>query len=69
MKKITIFEDRCKGCELCISVCPKKILKISDEQLNAKGYHFCEVTDDSACISCAMCATICPDVVIKVEKE
>ncbi|OJU09719.1 MAG: 2-oxoacid:acceptor oxidoreductase [Clostridiales bacterium 43-6] len=68
MNQVTIFEDRCKGCELCIQVCPKKILKLTDEKLNAKGYHFCEMTDEDACIACAMCAQMCPDVAIKVEK-
>ena len=29
--------DRCKGCGLCVSVCPKNVLEISKEG-NAKGY-------------------------------
>ena len=59
MAKLYIREDICKGCGLCIEVCPKK---------NAKGYHPITVTDESACIGCASCARMCPDCVFTVEK-
>lgn len=69
MAKVIIFEDKCKGCKLCISVCPKKILKSDNEKLNKKGFHPIFVTDNNECIGCAFCATICPDCVIEVEME
>lgn len=68
MAKVTFNEDNCKGCGLCESVCPKKIIANSTAKFNAKGFHPAAVTDQSACIGCAFCATICPDVVITVEK-
>ncbi|MBS7298697.1 MAG: 4Fe-4S binding protein [Eubacteriales bacterium] len=67
MAKVTFDESLCKGCGLCTSVCPKKIVVLKDE-LNAKGYHPAGITDQSACIGCAFCATMCPDCVITVEK-
>ena len=69
MKRVTIREDRCKGCGLCVSVCPKKVLELSKSRLNSKGYHPAEPVWEKDCISCGMCATMCPDVAIKVEKE
>ena len=69
MNKVMIQEDKCKGCGLCVSVCPKKILKISSQRLNAKGFRPAEVIDIQKCIACAFCAAICPDVVIEVEKD
>ena len=69
MRKLTIAADKCKGCALCVSVCPKKILKLSETKLNVRGVHPVELTDEDACISCAFCATMCPDCVITVEKE
>ena len=52
MVKLTINEERCKGCGLCVRACPKKILQISKTKLNAKGYHPAEMTDIEACIAC-----------------
>ena len=68
MAKLTFNEDRCKGCGLCVSVCPKKILQLSETRFNKEGYSTVECTDMTQCIACAMCATMCPDVVIRVEK-
>ena len=69
MNKITFNVERCKGCGLCVDVCPKKIIKLEEEIINVKGYHPASITDQEKCIDCAMCATMCPDCVIKVEKD
>ncbi|NLW02144.1 MAG: 4Fe-4S binding protein [Clostridiaceae bacterium] len=68
MARVTFREDRCKGCGLCIHVCPKKIIRENRDRINAKGYFPAEVVEMDKCIGCAFCATICPDCVIKVEK-
>lgn len=68
MAKVTFDTDRCKGCGLCVTVCPKKIVALAAEKINVKGYHPAEVTDSSDCIGCAFCAKMCPDCVITVEK-
>ncbi len=68
MAKVTFREDKCKGCQLCTTVCPKKIVKMAKDRINSKGFHPAEVTEQDKCIGCAFCATICPDVVIEVEK-
>lgn len=65
---LTIQRDRCKGCGLCISLCPKHILAL-DDSANAKGYHPVKLTDDAACIGCASCAKICPDSIITIQKD
>ncbi len=68
MAKVTFREDRCKGCGLCVEVCPKKIIELSKDRLNEKGYSPAEVLEMDKCIGCAFCATMCPDCVITVEK-
>ena len=68
MVKVTINENLCKGCGLCVRACPKGIIELSKAKINAKGYHPAECIDQSQCIGCASCARMCPDVVIKVEK-
>ena len=50
MAKVTFLTDLCKGCGLCVTACPKKIVRLADDVLNAKGYHPATVTDPDACI-------------------
>lgn len=59
-------KERCKGCELCVSVCPVKIIQIEKTKMNTKGYHAAGVQEIDRCIGCGNCATICPDGAISV---
>ncbi|MCX7847801.1 MAG: 4Fe-4S binding protein [bacterium] len=63
-----IDRSRCKGCELCFKVCPKKLLRRSS-QLSARGIYPCEASDPTACIGCLQCVLVCPDVAITVEDD
>ena len=65
----TFNQDRCKGCELCVSVCPKHILTLDKDVTNIKGYHPAACTDESQCVGCASCAKICPDSIITIKKD
>ena len=38
MAKVTFDSDRCKGCALCVDACPKKIIDIAKNKINAKGH-------------------------------
>lgn len=66
-KRVVFNEAHCKGCELCVWICPKHIIRLKEE-LNGLGYHPAFVSDEhqTQCISCAMCARMCPDAVIEV---
>lgn len=66
---VTFREDKCKGCELCISVCPKKILILKDNVINKRGYHPSGITAQEDCIGCSSCALTCPDGVIHIVSE
>ena len=68
MAKVTFNTDLCKGCGLCVSACPKKLLVIAEDQINNKGYSPAVMTDMEKCIGCAFCATMCPDCIITVGK-
>jgi 2-oxoglutarate ferredoxin oxidoreductase subunit delta len=63
---VEIARDHCKGCELCISVCPKNVLALDLAVVNRLGHHPVRLTDARACTSCAFCARICPDAVFTV---
>ncbi len=62
--KIIIDTERCKGCGLCVAVCPKNCIVIS-RQSNKNGYFPANAINPN-CTGCAMCAIICPDAIIKV---
>ncbi len=83
MAKITIDRERCKGCLLCISFCPKGLISV-DKNLNRRGVKpvkFSRQTnlnkgeippkagnESPECLGCTMCAIICPDCCIEVSK-
>lgn len=67
--RVELDIDRCKGCGLCVSVCPKNVLEINLEQINAKGYSPANAKRMEDCIGCANCAITCPDSIITVYRE
>jgi len=67
--KLSIDIAVCKGCALCVEVCPKTILTMDTSTVNAKGYIPAKCIDSNICTACAVCAIICPDSAIKVERE
>ena len=65
--RVIIDTERCKGCGLCVEVCPKSCIIIS-KQSNKNGYFPAEV-DNTGCTGCANCAVICPEAIIEVYRE
>jgi 2-oxoglutarate ferredoxin oxidoreductase subunit delta len=66
---IIVDENRCKGCELCTGVCPKKLIQMAT-YFSARGYRPAKLVDPNIeCTGCVLCATICPDVAITVYRE
>ena len=66
MPKIEISTNVCKGCGLCVRICPKNVIIIS-KGLNDKSYHPAEYLGEG-CIGCKSCALTCPDSAIEVYK-
>ena len=63
---VVVDTNRCKGCELCIAVCPKNVLVMA-ETFNARGYRPAMLVDpESQCTGCTLCAAMCPDAVLTV---
>ena len=68
MPYIKIDEARCKGCGLCTTACPKKLVVLSDTP-NSLGLNMAVFSDPEKCTGCSLCAEMCPDVAICVFKE
>ena len=67
---IIIDTERCKGCQLCISFCPKKIIGLAS-YVNQTGQTPAAVIPEKAdeCTGCAVCALMCPDAAISVYRR
>ena len=65
--KIVIDMERCKGCGLCITVCPNKNIVIAQDS-NKSGY-FPAQAKNAGCTACRQCAIICPEGSIEVLLE
>ena len=68
MSRIVVDPERCKGCKLCLSACPKGLVVIG-EKLNSHGYYYATQINAEQCIGCKLCAIMCPDSAISVYKE
>ncbi|HUT85872.1 MAG TPA: 4Fe-4S dicluster domain-containing protein [Elusimicrobiales bacterium] len=68
MPKIEVNDMRCKGCKLCVMVCPKNCIEMSDK-FSVTGYFPAKMTKKDCCIGCGMCVQICPDLAITLYKE
>lgn len=65
MSRIIIDIERCKGCYMCIDVCPRNCIE-PGVLPNAAGYYPARPTENGECTACTLCATVCPDVAITV---
>lgn len=61
---VTIDTETCKGCVLCVDVCPPRVLVMTTAEVNAKGYRYPVLLD--GCTGCELCAKICPDFCFEV---
>ncbi len=66
---VTILIDElfCKGCTICVEVCPVDSLKMEPVGTRWQG-SVAVVKDIEACIGCMLCELQCPDFAILVDK-
>ncbi|KXZ39026.1 2-oxoglutarate ferredoxin oxidoreductase subunit delta [Alkalithermobacter thermoalcaliphilus JW-YL-7 = DSM 7308] len=67
--RVSFDQNRCKGCELCTTVCPVNIVIMDRSKINKKGYNPATVSEEEKCVGCGNCAMMCPDLVITVERD
>ncbi|RLE08102.1 hypothetical protein DRJ00_06910 [Candidatus Aerophobetes bacterium] len=66
MKYPVINEEWCKGCGICVAVCPKQVLRVSPTKINKRGLNVAEAQAPEKCIGCRLCETVCPDFAITI---
>ena len=58
---VIVNESWCKGCEICVDICPRQVLVM--ENFVAK------VENIAQCTGCMMCELLCPDFAIEVHPQ
>ncbi len=57
--RIEVNADECKGCLLCVSVCPPHVIE-KTATLNKQGYHPVAYKG-AGCTGCGYCFYACPE--------
>jgi len=65
MAKVRILSEYCKGCGLCVAVCPVKCLRLGEE-VTDDGVQPAEAVEGVECTGCAQCYVVCPDAAVEV---
>lgn len=65
--RIIVDKNLCKGCGMCVTMCPRSVLKLSQE-LSERGYNY-PIPREEDCIGCRLCEVFCPDFAITVVEE
>jgi 2-oxoglutarate ferredoxin oxidoreductase subunit delta len=63
--EIDIDTFLCKGCGICVEMCPRKVFEWSKE-LSEKGVHYPVPVHAENCVKCKLCELLCPDFAIAV---
>jgi len=63
---IQINQKWCKGCYLCLEICPQKVFGKSKE-VTEKGFQPVAIIHAEKCTFCRQCEMLCPDLAIRVE--
>jgi ferredoxin len=56
---IKLNRDKCRGCGMCLNVCPHSVLNLNGEKV--------EIINKNLCIECGACVKNCPFSALKVE--
>ncbi len=62
LKEIAIDHNWCKGCNICVTFCPKNVLELNDRERSV-------AVRPEDCILCRLCEMRCPDLAINVIEE
>lgn len=56
---VEITEEWCKGCDICVKMCPERCLRLNDRLI-------AELALPDLCTGCQMCEWLCPDFAISI---
>jgi indolepyruvate ferredoxin oxidoreductase beta subunit len=57
--RIEVIRDWCKGCNICVIVCPERVLSLD-------RFDIVVASKPDRCTACGLCARLCPDMAIEI---
>ena len=64
---VALDQGLCKGCYICVEVCPKDVFTILHEP-GPGGFRPVQVSSPDKCIGCMLCVIYCPDFALEVNE-
>ena len=61
VKHLELNSSWCKGCNICVAFCPRKVLAL----LNGEAF----IQNPEKCVKCGICESLCPDFAIYLAEE
>ena len=65
---VWVDEERCKACDICVSVCPAGVLSMEQEPSSTLGA-MVRIIHGESCTGCNNCELNCPDFAIFVAER
>ena len=66
--RVHVYENLCKGCGICVVVCPTGTLQLENNKFSIYGV-VAKVDAEDYCIGCRTCEMRCPDFAIRIDEE
>lgn len=66
--EIRIDQERCKGCDLCLKLCPKKVFE-ETQSIGTEGFKLRAPVKIEDCSECGFCQYFCPEGAISLGGE
>ncbi len=69
---VEITGEKCKGCAVCVVVCPRGCIQLELTTFNANGFHPAKFTYHGTkgdCNACGLCYMVCPDYAVTTIKK
>jgi len=62
---LSVNKDRCKGCKICVAVCPHDALAMGDVKSHRNVVN---PVENGNCVGCQECVLACPDFALSIQK-